>query len=426
MATEEREAEASGDDDSPRHDLPDEETCRNFLSSMLLIRRFEERAGEMYAKAKLGGFLHLAIGEEATIVGAVRAMRDSDYLISTYREHGQALTRGTEPKVVMAELFGRVDGCSGGRGGSMHLFDCGRRFMGGYGIVGGSLPLSAGLGLAADYAETDDAVISMFGDGAINQGTFGETMNLTALWSLPVVFLVINNQFGMGTKLERHSAVTDLSKRGEGFGISGTRCDGMDVLDVNAKVTEALRKAREDREPQLVEAITYRFRGHSMADPEEYRSKEEVEQWRGSDPVETFKQRLMDEGVVSDDDAEKLDSQAMETIDAAVDFADNSPFPELDSLYDDLYVFGDQVKGWLVVDERSPQLHRGEHEKGSNPDPYGLAEAGAAYAREGDAEARRKRHSGGGASDRDEASEDTADGEAEPSAEERDEEGGGD
>ncbi|MGI8596680.1 MAG: thiamine pyrophosphate-dependent enzyme, partial [Thermoleophilaceae bacterium] len=154
MATEEREAEASEDDDSPRHDLPDEETCRDYLSSMLLIRRFEERAGEMYAKAKLGGFLHLAIGEEATIVGAVRAMRDSDYLISTYREHGQALTRGTEPKVVMAELFGRADGCSGGRGGSMHLFDCGRRFMGGYGIVGGSLPLSAGLGLAADYAET--------------------------------------------------------------------------------------------------------------------------------------------------------------------------------------------------------------------------------------------------------------------------------
>ncbi len=425
MATEEREAEAS-DDDSPRHDLPDEETCRNYLSSMLLIRRFEERAGEMYAKAKLGGFLHLAIGEEATIVGAVRAMRDSDYLISTYREHGQALTRGTEPKVVMAELFGRADGCSGGRGGSMHLFDCGRRFMGGYGIVGGSLPLSAGLGLAAEYAETDDAVVSMFGDGAINQGTFGETMNLTALWSLPVVFLVINNQFGMGTKLERHSAVTDLSKRGEGFGISGTRCDGMDVLDVNAKVTEALRKAREDREPQLVEAITYRFRGHSMADPEEYRSKEEVEQWRGSDPVETFRQRLVDEGVVSDDDAEKLDSQAMETIDAAVEFADNSPFPELDSLYDDLYVFGDQVKGWLVVDERSPQLHRGEAEKGSDPDPYGLAEAGAAYAREGDAEARRKRQSGGGASDGDEAPEDTAEGEAEPSAEERDEEGGGD
>jgi pyruvate dehydrogenase E1 component alpha subunit len=429
MATEERaEApEASENGAAPRHSLPDEETCRDFLSTMLLIRRFEERAGEMYAKAKLGGFLHLAIGEEATIVGAVRAMRDSDYLISTYREHGQALARGTEPNVVMAELFGRADGCSGGRGGSMHLFDCSRRFMGGYGIVGGSLPLSAGLGLAADYAGTDDAVVSMFGDGAINQGTFGETMNLAALWSLPVVFLVINNQFGMGTKLERHSAETDLSKRGEGFGISGSRCDGMDVLDVNAHVTEALCKAREEREPQLIEAVTYRFRGHSMADPEEYRSKEEVEQWRQRDPVETFRQRLVDEDVLSDDDAEGLDSEAQETVDEAVRFADASPFPELESLYEDLYVLGDQVKGWLVVDERSPELHRGEEELGSSADSYGLSETSAQKAGEGDAEARRQRQSGDGAGpEHGSAAEDTDEGEAEPAAEQREEEGGGD
>ena len=322
-------------------------------------------------------------------------MRDSDYLISTYREHGQALARGTEPNVVMAELFGRADGCSGGRGGSMHLFDAERRFMGGYGIVGGSLPLSAGLALAADYEGTEDAVVSMFGDGAINQGTFGETMNLAALWSLPVVFLVINNQFGMGTALERHSAVTDLSKRGEGYGVEGSKCDGMDVLDVHEHVCEALRKAREDRNPQLVEAVTYRFRGHSMADPEEYRSKEEVEQWRERDPIDTFRGRLIEEDVLSDDDAEKLDQEAQETVDAAVEFADASPFPELDTLYEDLYVYGDQVNGWLAMDERSPEAHRGEREHGSDDaDPYGLAEAGAAYAREGDAEARRKRRSG--------------------------------
>src|SRR3954447_3559970 len=204
------------------HDLPEKKVAREMLAKMMLIRRFEERAGEMYAKAKIGGFLHLAIGEEAAIVGATQAMRDTDYLMSTYREHGQALSRGTPPGVVMAELFGRVDGCSKGRGGSMHLFDWERRFLGGYGIVGGSLPLSAGVALACDYTESEDVVLSMMGDGATNQGTFGETMNLVALWDLPIVFLVINNQFGMGTSLERHSAVTDLSKKAEGYGVPGS------------------------------------------------------------------------------------------------------------------------------------------------------------------------------------------------------------
>src|SRR3954469_646692 len=258
------------------HPLPDEETARAILERMMLIRRFEERAGQMYAKAKIGGFLHLCIGEEATIVGAVDALRETDYLISTYREHGQALARGTEPKYVMAELFGKKDGCSGGRGGSMHLFDLERRFMGGYGIVGGNLPLAAGLAFASDYRGEDDVTLCMMGDGATNQGTFGETMNFAALWNLPVVFVVVNNQFGMGTALERHSAVTDLSAKAGGFGIPGHRCDGMDVLDVHAVVSEAVRCAREKREPQLLEAVTYRYEGHSMADPEEYRSDEDV------------------------------------------------------------------------------------------------------------------------------------------------------
>src|SRR6266542_1359554 len=234
---------------------------------MLLIRRFEERAQEMYMKAKIGGFLHLSIGEEATVVGTTHALQEQDYLMSTYREHGHALARGTDPRYVMAELFGREDGVSRGRGGSMHLFDAERRFMGGYGIVGGNLPLAAGMALASDYRGEDSVTLCMFGDGASNQGTFGETMNLAALWRLPVVFLVINNQFGMGTALARHSAVTDLSKKSEGFGVPGERVDGMDVLDVHACVTEALRKAREDRKPQLVEAVTYRFLVHSMAAP---------------------------------------------------------------------------------------------------------------------------------------------------------------
>jgi pyruvate dehydrogenase E1 component alpha subunit len=292
----------------------------------------------MYAKAKIGGFLHLCIGEEATIVGAVDAMRDSDYLISTYREHGQALARGTDPKYVMAELFGKKDGCSGGRGGSMHLFDLERRFMGGYGIVGGNLPIAAGLAFAADYRGADDVTLCMMGDGATNQGTFGETMNFAALWHLPVVFVVVNNQFGMGTALDRHSAVTDLSVKAAGFGVPGHQCDGMDVLETHAVVGEALRAARDERSPQLVEALTYRYRGHSMADPEEYRSKDDVEKWRERDPLVTFPARLEDEDVLSHDDVEALDKEAVAAVDAAVEFAEESPFPELESIYEHLYI----------------------------------------------------------------------------------------
>jgi len=362
------------------HALPDADTARAVVAKMMLIRRFEERAGEMYAKAKIGGFLHLCIGEEASIVGATQAMRERDYLLSTYREHGQALARGTPARAVMAELFGRSTGCSGGRGGSMHLFDAERRFLGGYGIVGGSLPLSAGIALSSSYKGTDDVTVSMLGDGATNQGTFGETMNLAALWDLPVVFLVINNQFGMGTAIERHSAVTDLSQKSGGYGVPGSRCDGMDVLAVHACVERAIRAAREDRRPQLVEAVTYRYRGHSMADPEEYRSREEVEEWRRHDPIETFGDRLKEGGVLSADELERLDAEAMATIDDAVEFADASPFPELDSLYDDIYVLSEQIGAWWSIDERSPGTHRGEREREAGEVASELAEAGAAYA----------------------------------------------
>ena len=364
--------------------LPAKQKSREILAKMMLIRRFEERAGEMYAKAKIGGFLHLCIGEEAAIVGATNALEATDYLMSTYREHGQAIARGTPPEAVMAELFGKKDGCSGGRGGSMHLFDYERRFLGGYGIVGGNLPLAAGVALAADYRGENDVMLCMFGDGATNQGTIGETMNLAALWKLPVVFMVINNQFGMGTSLERHSAVTDLSKKAEGFGVPGSQCDGMDVLDTEAVIAEAVQCAREERKPQLVEAVTYRFRGHSMADPEEYRTKEEVEEWRKRDPIETFGRRLVDEGVVSESYLGKLDQEAMAKVDDAVEFAEKSPFPELASLYDDIYVYGEQVKGWYTVDERSPDTHPGEREREAPAISHELAEAGAAHEDEGD------------------------------------------
>src|SRR5918996_663219 len=288
---------------------------------MMLIRRFEERAGEMYAKAKVGGFLHLAIGEEATIVGAVRAMRDDDYLISTYRSHGHALARGAD------------------------------------------LPLAAGMALGSDYKGTDEVTVCVFGDGAANQGTFGETLNLAALWRLPVVFMVTNNQFGMGTALERHSAVTDLHRRGEGLGVPGLRCDGMDVVETHQVMREAIRRAREDRQPLLVEAVTYRFRGHSMADPEEYRTKEQVAEWRKRDPINTFAERLLKEGVLDEGDPEKLDEAAVKRVDEAVVFADKATFPTPESLYDHIYVLGDQVQGWYSVDERSAGVHRGEDER---------------------------------------------------------------
>jgi pyruvate dehydrogenase E1 component alpha subunit len=301
----------------------------------------------------------------------------------------------------------------------MHLFDWDKRFLGGYGIVGGSLPLSAGVALACDYLETDDVILSMMGDGATNQGTFGETMNLVALWELPVVFVIINNQFGMGTALERHSAVTDLSKKAEGFGVPGTRCDGMDVLDVHKVCSEALEKARKERQPQLVEAVTYRYRGHSMADPEEYRSKEEVEEWRRRDPIRVFSDRLVEEGTLTKDDVEQFDKEAIGTVDEAVKFADDSPFPDLDSLYDDVYVFTGDVPGWWTVDERSPDPHRGEREREASDVSHELAEAGAAYASVGDAKARKRR---GASGDHDQPE----DGEGEPASGEPEEEGGAD
>ncbi|HEX3518903.1 MAG TPA: pyruvate dehydrogenase (acetyl-transferring) E1 component subunit alpha [Solirubrobacteraceae bacterium] len=341
-------------------DLPQPEPAREWLTTMTLIRRFEERAGEMYARAKVGGFLHLSIGEEATIVGSARALRESDYLISTYRSHGHALVRGTPPENVMAELFGRVDGCSHGRGGSMHMFDLDRRFMGGYGIVGGNLPIAAGIALSSDYRETDDVTLCVFGDGASNQGTFGETLNLAALWKLPVVFMVTNNQFGMGTALRRHSAVTDLQRKGESLGVPGMRCDGMDVMDTHAVLCEAVGRVREERSPVLVEAVTYRFRGHSMADPEQYRTKEEVAQWRERDPIPAFAELLIAEGLIDEAERDRIDSQAVARVDAAVEFADASPFPAPDSLYDDVYVLDPNVRGRYSAQTAEEQASRAQ------------------------------------------------------------------
>jgi pyruvate dehydrogenase E1 component alpha subunit len=385
-----------------RVDLPDADTCRELLRTMATIRRFEEEAGRQYQRAKIGGFLHLAVGEEATIVGTTSVMRPEDYLIGTYRTHGHAIARGTEPKRVMAELFGRVDGTSRGRGGSMHIFDLEKRFMGGYGIVGGNLPLSAGLGLSSDYKGEDSVTVCMFGDGASNTGNFGETMNLAALWSLPVVFLVENNLYGMGTSIERHSAVTDLSRKAEGYGVPGIRIDGMDVLAVRERVAEHIEIARSERRPTLIEAFTYRFRGHSAADPEVYREKEEVEEWRKKDPILSFAERLTSEGVIGDDEVEEIQAEADRIVTEAVEFADASPEPALESLYENLYVLGEHTGGWYAVDERTPEPHPGEleHEVGAEGEIAKLAEAGAAYAgREQPSSSRRPESGEAGPSD---------------------------
>lgn len=345
---------------------------------MALIRRFEEEAGRQYQRAKAGGFLHLAIGEEATIVGTASAMRDDDYLIGAYRTHGHAIARGTPAKRVMAELFGRVDGTSGGRGGSMHVFDAERRFMGGFGIVGGSLPIAAGLALASDYRSEDNVTVCTFGDGASNTGNFGETMNLAGLWKLPVLFLVENNLYGMGTSVERHSAQTDLSKKAEGYGIPGSKVDGMDVIAVREAVAEGIRLAREERRPTLLEATVYRYRGHSAADPEVYREREEVEKWREKDPIETFAARCLEAGVLGEREVNEVREKAEQEVTEAVQFADASAEPALDTLYERLYVLDSDA--WYAVDERSPEPHRGEQEGEMPEAARELAEAGAAYA----------------------------------------------
>jgi pyruvate dehydrogenase E1 component subunit alpha len=360
-------------------DLPDAPTCFDLLSRMALIRRFEEEAGRQYQRAKAGGFLHLAIGEEATIVGTTSVMRDQDFLIGTYRTHGHAIARGSDPNAVMAELFGRVDGTSGGRGGSMHIFDAEHRFMGGYGIVGGNLPIAAGLGLASQYKGEDAVTVCMFGDGASNTGNFGETMNLAALWTLPVLFLVENNLYGMGTAVERHSAQTDLSKKAEGYGISGTRVDGMDVIAMREAVAAGLRQAREDARPTLLEAFTYRYRGHSAADPEVYREREEVEEWRQKDPIESFARRCVEAGVLGEREVQQARETAEKAVVAAVEFADASPEPPLDTMYEQLYQ-RTEPGGWYAIDERSPEPHRGEDEAEMPERARELAEAGAAYA----------------------------------------------
>jgi pyruvate dehydrogenase E1 component alpha subunit len=335
----------------------------DWLAEMLLLRRFEEEAQRQYQASKVGGFLHLGIGEEATTVGAVAALRKQDYLIGAYRTHGYALARGTEPRAVMAELFGRSTGCSGGRGGSMHTFDGERRYLGGYGIVGGQVPIAGGLALAIHLGGKDEVVMCQLGDGATDEGVFAETLNMSSLWDCPILFLVSNNHYSMGTALHRHAAhplgeAPRLNERGRAYGIEGRLCDGMDVQDVYNTCQQALEDVREQQRPIIVEAMTYRFRGHSVADPQRYRSKDEVTEQQERDPITALSQELIAEGRASEEGIAALDDAATRVVADAVRFAEDSPFPDNDTLYDHVYSESDATQGaiemraWDPVDDK--------------------------------------------------------------------------
>jgi pyruvate dehydrogenase E1 component alpha subunit len=313
--------------------------AKRLLGEMLLIRRFEEKAAEAYALGKIGGFLHLSIGEEAVAVGAISALRPDDYAISTYREHGHCLAKGSDPRRVMAELFGRRDGLSKGKGGSMHLFDKATNFLGGHAIVGAHLPLASGVGFAIKYAGGDQVIVCFFGDGAVPQGEFHEALNLAALWKLPVIWVCENNRYAMGTSLERALAETEIWKFGRAYNIPCEPVDGMDVLAVRDAVARAVATARRDKTPTLLEARTYRFRGHSMRDPAGavYRTKDEVEREKLRDPIVLFRERVLKEGALSETDVRHLEKDVNDRVDDAVAFADASPEPPLDWLHTDVF-----------------------------------------------------------------------------------------
>lgn len=320
---------------------PSGEPLLDYYRQMVLIRAFELRAAQMYRLAKIGGYCHLNLGEEATVVGLMAALEQRDYLFTTYRDHGYALARGLEPGPVMAELFGKSTGVSGGRGGSMHLFDQKVRLLGGYGIVGGQIPPATGAALALTYrgepGPDAEAVMCLMGDGATNIGAFHESLNLAALWKLPIVYVIINNGLGMGTTVENASAEPELYRRGCSYRIEGERVDGDDVLAVRDAARAMLTRARTDRQPGLLEAVSHRLRGHSVVDPARYRSKEETERLRELDPLPALRARLIADGSLTEAAAQRIDEQAEQHIDAAVAFADSSPDPLVSDLFEHAY-----------------------------------------------------------------------------------------
>ena len=304
---------------------------------MVLIRRFEEKTSQMYQKGHIGGFCHLYIGEEAVGVGAIAALRESDYVVTGYRDHGQAIAKGIHPKLVMAELFGKDAGVSRGKGGSMHIFDREKRFLGGDAIVGGDLPIATGVAFAVKYRKEDDIVLCFFGDGAINEGAFHESFNLASLWNLPVLFLCENNLYGMGTPLEKASSIEDLGKRASCYNMDWRIIDGMDAIEVYEAVRAAAERIRATGRPEMIEAKTYRFRGHSISDPEVYRDKEEVESWKRRDPILRLRDKLKAEGTLDDEMIARIGEEVEKTCADAIEFAEKADFPPASALCENVY-----------------------------------------------------------------------------------------
>jgi pyruvate dehydrogenase E1 component alpha subunit len=313
----------------------DPAAMRRLLRAMLLIRRFEERAGEQYALGKIGGFCHLYIGQEAVGVGTMAALRADDYIMGSYREHGQALARGMTARAAMAELFGKATGCSGGRGGSMHLFDAERGFLGGHGIVAGHIPLVTGAAFAIKYRKEDRVAVGFFGEAAVNNGAFHEALNMAALWKLPAIYVCENNRYGMGTALERAAALYDISARACSYDMTAETVDGMEVLAVRDAVARAVTRARAQQEPTLLEIRTYRFMGHSMSDPihGHYRTREEVEQMKLRDPIVTFRARLVAAGMLDEVQWQAMEADVSAEVEDSVRFAEESPEAEPDELF---------------------------------------------------------------------------------------------
>jgi len=315
------------------------EELHRMLRQMLLGRRFEEKSAEAYALGKIGGFCHLYIGQEAVAVGVAAALRPDDYMVAAYRDHVQALVKGMTPREVMAELYGRATGCSKGKGGSMHMFSKEHGFLGGWGIVGGQIPIGTGVAWAIKYRGEDRVCVVFLGEAAVNQGAFHESLNMAALWKLPVIYVVENNRFGMGTAWERASSLYDISQKAAAYDMPSAVADGMDVLAVRRTVLEAVERARSEKIPTLIEARCYRFMGHSMSDPVHgvYRTKEEVEEAKQKDPIRIFIDRLREADMLTEEELKAIDERVRAEVDDAAEFAESSPEPEAAALHTDVY-----------------------------------------------------------------------------------------
>jgi len=314
------------------------EFLKGLLEGMLLIRRFEEKAAQMYGLRKIGGFCHIYIGQEAIAVGAAAAIDPArDYIMTAYRDHGHALAAGMDPKVIMAELYGKITGCSRGKGGSMHLFDVKRHFYGGHGIVGAHIPLATGVALKLKYRGEKGVILCFFGDGAVHQGSFHEALNMAGVWKLPVVYICENNWYGMGTDYRRVSAVHDLSSLASSYDMPGKQVDGMDVIAVCENIREAVAAVRTESQPSLLELRTYRYMGHSMSDPGTYRTKEEILKQKEQDPILILKNKMTADGALSEDDHQQMDKRCKQAVAEAVDFAESSEMPAIETMYEDVF-----------------------------------------------------------------------------------------